>query len=40
MRVECVFTCPSLVDRVKPVYLTADQKKNKDARVPDKGMQT
>ena len=28
-------TCPSLVDRVKPVYLTADQKKNKDARVPD-----
>ena len=28
-------TCPSLVDRVKPIYLTGDQRKQKDAKVPE-----
>ena len=28
-------SCPSLVDRVKPIYLSPEQKKMKDARAPD-----
>lgn len=28
-------SCPSLVDRVKPIYLTTQQRKSKDERVPE-----
>lgn len=28
-------TCPSLIDRVKPVYLSAEQRKNKDGKVTE-----
>ena len=28
-------SCPSLIDRVKPVYLSADQRKQKEAKVPE-----
>ena len=28
-------SCPSLIDRVKPVYLSADQRKQKETKVPE-----
>ena len=28
-------TCPSLIDRVKPIYLSVEQRKNKDGKVTE-----
>ena len=28
-------SCPSLIDRVKPIYLSADQRKQKEVKVPE-----